>query len=211
MQKNKTIRFVESLILLPFMTMSMPLGGILQSGLNIVSTPQILSSKTEYMQAPNIAFLDQALENKAKILELQGEAIDRYFRARRMPLAGTGQKMALEAEKNGLDWRLLPAIAIRESTGGIYACKKVPHSFFGWGSCKIGFETDEQAIEAVARNLGGNDKDTDHHYAGKNIVEILNKYNSVIPNYGGQVMKIMDKIGDKEISISVDTSTKNGT
>ena len=35
-----------------------------------------------------------------------------------MPLFGMGMKMCKEAEKNELDWRLLPAIAVRESTGG---------------------------------------------------------------------------------------------
>ena len=35
-----------------------------------------------------------------------------------MPLLGLGKKMVIEAEKNNLDWRLLPAISVIESTGG---------------------------------------------------------------------------------------------
>src|SRR6185436_16878132 len=121
-------------------------------------------------------------------------AIDAYFKARNMPLDGTGMTMVLAAEKNDLDWRLLPAIAVRESTGGRHECQRVANNAFGWGSCKIGFKSNEQAIETVARNLGGNNPNTEHHYAGKNTKEILQKYNppSIVPKYAQQVMSIMD-------------------
>jgi len=111
--------------------------------------------------------------------------------------------MVEEAEKNGIDWRLLPAIAVRESTGGKHACKKVKNSFFGWGSCKINFKSTEEAIEVVAKNLGGNNPNTDHHYAGKTTKEILQKYNppSVVPRYAEQVMNIMDTIGEADLGV----------
>jgi len=103
-----------------------------------------------------------------------------------------------EAEKNGLDWRLLPAISIIESTGGKFACKNVTHSFMGWGSCKIDFESDEQAIEIVAKNLGGKNPNTDQHYADKTTEEILRKYNSVIPTYVKKIMGVMNEIGESD-------------
>lgn len=123
-------------------------------------------------------------------------AIDTYFREHDAPLAGHGMKFVLEAEKNGLDWRLLPAIAMRESTGGKYACKSVPNSVFGWGSCKISFNSIDESIEIVAKNLGGNNPNTDHHYEGKTTMQILRKYNNVIKNYPAEVAKIMKDIKD---------------
>ncbi|MEO5635374.1 MAG: hypothetical protein ABIR14_02190 [Candidatus Paceibacterota bacterium] len=144
---------------------------------------------------------DSEREIREKTLKAQGKAIDAYFRARGMPLKGTGRKMAEEAEKNGLDYRLLPAIAVVESTGGKHACKRVANSFFGWGSCKISFESKDKAIEIVARNLGGNNPNTAHHYDGKTTKQILQKYNppSIVPKYAGNVMRVMNSIGDAEI------------
>ncbi|MFA6076492.1 MAG: hypothetical protein WC735_00245 [Candidatus Paceibacterota bacterium] len=192
--KNKTlIRFVESFILLPVMTMSgASVGPISQAVIDVVNTPSSLLSQKQSIEASDLLALNQAIDQKNK-----ADAIDTYFEARSMPLKGTGMKMVLEAEKNELDWRLLPAIAIRESTGGKFACKKVTYNSFGWGSCKIGFDSNEKAIEIVARNLGGNNPNTDHHYAGKTTKQILQKYNppSVVPRYAEQVMSIMDDIG----------------
>ena len=119
-----------------------------------------------------------------------------------MPLEGTGMKMVEEAIKNELDWRLLPAIAVRESTGGKFACKKVSNSAFGWGSCKINFKSNDEAIEIVAKNLGGNNPKTARHYDEKDTVGILKAYNppSIVPKYAEQVMSIMDKIGTVEMT-----------
>lgn len=191
---------------MPFITMSMPIGSLPKTDLNVVPTLEIVSSKTQYLEGDSVLALNQAMEAKEKLLDLEGDAIDSYFSARKMPLAGTGRKMAEEADKNDLDWRLLPAIAVRESTGGKHACKKVPHSFFGWGSCKIGFKSEAEAIEIVAKHLGGGHENTAHYYSDKTVKEILQRYNppSVVPDYAEQVMKIMDSIGDAEIIVTPD-------
>ena len=131
----------------------------------------------------------------------KADAIDAYFAKHDAPLEGYGMKFVLEAEKNEIDWRLLPAIAMRESTGGIHACKKVPNSVFGWGSCKISFNSIDESIEIVAESLGGNNPNTARHYDNKTVTQILNKYNSIIPGYHDQVIRIMKAIKDdgKEI------------
>lgn len=124
----------------------------------------------------------------------KAELIDVYFKEHDAPLEGYGMKFVVEAEKNDIDWRLLPAIAMRESTGGKQACKRVPNSVFGWGSCKISFESIDKSIEIVAKNLGGNNPNTDHHYEGKTTEQILRKYNSYIKNYPAEVLRIMEDI-----------------
>ena len=189
---------MESFVLLPIMTVSMPIGNVTKD--NYVTPtqvpPTVLSQKLN-IEANGLFAFNQVMDQKAKDLKSKADAIDTFFKEHNMPLEGTGMKMVVEADKNGLDWRLLPAISIIESTGGRHACKKATHSFFGWGSCKINFESDEQAIEVVAMNLGGNNPDTDHHYAGKTTKEILQKYNppSIVPKYAEKVMKVMDEIG----------------
>ncbi|MEK7081291.1 MAG: hypothetical protein AAB902_02800 [Patescibacteria group bacterium] len=210
MKKNNLIRFAQSLVLLPVMTMSLSLGSIH----NIETSRNALVQKVN-IEAGGTFALNQAIDPKAglntQILKARAEAIDAYFAERNMPLAGTGMKMAKEADTNDIDWRLLPAIAVRESTGGKFDCKKVENNPFGWGSCKISFNSTEEAIETVARNLGGNNPNTSHHYDNKTIKQILRAYNppSIVPRYAEQVMAIMNAIGDTEIIPGISTSSSD--
>lgn len=126
----------------------------------------------------------------------RAEAINTFFKERSMPLHGTGMTFVLVAEKYGLDWRLLPAIGIRESSGGKEACG---YNAFGWGSCKLShnYHSYEEAIETLGKNLGGANKNTARYYAGKSTEEKLYYYNgSVEPPYTGEVLAIMDMISD---------------
>lgn len=128
----------------------------------------------------------------------RADAINKFFKDRSMPLHGTGMTFVLVAEKYGLDWRLLPAIGVRESSGGKAACG---YNAFGWGSCKLNhnYHSYEEAIEAIGKNLGGANKNTARYYAGKSTEEKLYYYNgSVEPPYTGEVLAIMDMIGDEE-------------
>lgn len=127
---------------------------------------------------------------------LKAVQIDLYFAGKGMPLAGKGAKFVEAAETSGLDWRLLPAIAVRESSGGKEACGA---NVFGWASCKTTFETIDEAIDYVALNLGGNNPRTAAFYGGKTTAEKLNAYNppAIVPDYTASVLKIMAAIGDE--------------
>ena len=173
---------------------------------------QIVLLQKENIETSDLLAFNQAVDPKVDLrvqtLQAQAQAIDVYFKARNMPLEGLGMKMALEAEKNDIDWRLLPAIAIRESSGGKNACNKIKNNSFGWGSCKIGFNSDEEAIETVALNLGGNNPNTARHYDNKTIKQILRAYNPpyVVPRYAEQVMSIMKSIGEADTVTITNTS-----
>lgn len=203
MKKNNLIRFVQSLVFLPVMTASL-------TGMNNTNISQGVLAKKVNIEAIGTLALNQAIDPEAtkqaeldaKILAAKAEAIDAYFANHDMPLEGTGKKMVEEADANDIDWRLLPAIAVRESTGGKFECKKVPNNAFGWGSCKIGFKSNDQAIETVARNLGGNNPKTAKHYDDKTTKQILRAYNppSIVPKYAEQVMSIMDEIGLEDMT-----------
>lgn len=190
---------------MPMMTVSVSSGNIPKVNIDNVSSKILLSQKNT--SANGLFAFNQVADQKAEILKLEAQAIDAYYKSHDMPLEGMGMKMAQEADKNGLDYRLLPAISARESTGGRQSCKKVTHSFMGWGSCKINFKSDAEAIEIVAQNLGGNNPNTDQHYAGKTVKQILQKYNppSIVPHYAEQVMKIMNDIGDETITLPANT------
>jgi len=116
--------------------------------------------------------------------------VDAYFKARKMPLEGYGMKFIQVADDNGIDWRLLPAISVKESSGGKHMCKNNP---FGWASCKVQFASLNEAIETVGRNLGGNNPRTKVYYKG-NTWEKLYSYNGTVePEYPDRVVQIMEK------------------
>lgn len=202
MENKKLIRFVESLVLLPITTFSLPFGNIPENNVNPSFGPEIVFLQ-KLNTANDLLSINQEIDQKAKILEMRAFAIDAYFKKYDMPLFGTGMKMVQEAEKNNLDWRLLPGIATIESTGGKFACKKVPNNPFGWGSCKpgFGFESMDESIENIALHLGGNKESTAKYYKGKNTREILQKYNppTVVHNYADKVIHVMNKIGAENL------------
>ena len=193
---------MESLILLPIATMSVPIGGLTQAGYSIVSSSQIVLSQKQNIDISHLFAQNTVIDEEAINKKIKADAIDEYFKERDMPLEGTGMKMVLEAEKNDLDWRLIPAIAVRESTGGKNECKKVSNNPFGWGSCKIGFISNEHAIEVIAQNLGGNNPNTARHYDEKTTTQILRAYNppTIVRRYAEQVISIMNAIGEPDVS-----------
>ncbi len=197
---------MHSLVLLPFLT-TMPLGNVKDTNI-IKDTPLTLSIQQLNTSGSSLFALNQEGEEeqqKELILSKKAEIIDNYYKARNMPLYGYGRKMVEEAEKNDLDWRLIPAISVIETTGGRHLCKnpKAGNNPFGWGSCKIGFKSFDEAIEKIALNLGGNNPKTAHHYDGKTTLEIINKYNppSIVPDYSKKIFKVMNTLGDEIVTI----------
>ncbi len=79
-----------------------------------------------------------------------------------------------ESDKNGIDWRLLVAIAQQESN----LCKTIPENSFncwGWGIHSKGtlkFSSYEEAIKTIARGLKRNYIDRGYTTAE----EIMQKY-----------------------------------
>jgi hypothetical protein len=185
MSSTKTKQILRSFIVIPMIASSLSLSAF------TANVDQFVASVGD----------DKALSAQDRAIQLEREEnaakIDAYFAKGNMPLAGYGMKMVLEAEKNGLDWRLIPAIAVRESTGGRHACKSVSYSAFGWGSCKISFKSYDHAIESLAEHLGGNNPKTARYYDNKSVKDILRTYNppSVVPTYAEEVIAVMNKIG----------------
>ena len=206
MYNKKLIRFVESFVILPIMTVSMPFGNVPNNSVNPVVAPQTVLSQQLNIEANGLFAFNQAMDQKAETLQSEADAIDAYYKAHNMPLEGTGMLMAKAAYENGLDYRLLPAITAIESTGGREACHSVSFNAFGWGSCRIGFKSNEDAINTIARHLGGNEEKTAKYYENKTVDQILKTYNppSVVPDYSKKVMRQMKEIGkDPAIAASV--------
>jgi hypothetical protein len=187
MHINKIKNVLQSFVVFPMFAMTMPLASLGAVG-SITANIEAITSEVSVITTQ---------ENEAR--KAKADAIDNYFASKDAPLSGYGMKFVTEAEKNNLDWRLLPAIAMRETTGGKFACKNpnAPYNNFGWHSCKKGFSSVDESIEYISMTLGGNNERARHYKEGMTSEQILKKYNpdSIVPGYSKQVMKIMDTIG----------------
>jgi len=94
--------------------------------------------------------VEKKIDQRTKILE-------QYLISINSPMAAQAKVFVREADKNDLDWRLVPAIAGLESSFG----KRVPkgsYNPFGWGvftgkSSGIEFQDWEDAIATVSQGL----------------------------------------------------------
>lgn len=145
-------------------------------------------------------------DNTPDTTAYRAELIDTYFSVKKVPMAGYGKLLVEAADKYDIDWRLLPALAMRESTGGRFACGgklSAEWNPWGWNSCKgNGFESMEQSIDMIAKHISGNHERTARYYKKSqgNVKAILQTYNppSVVATYAQEVMKIMTKISVTE-------------
>jgi hypothetical protein len=180
---NIILQFTQSVAILPFFAMGL--------------TSPFISADTFQPSLAGVVTVDEGPSDEDKAKEAlqneEAEKIDTYFKDRSMPLEGYGAKFVAAAEKHGIDWRLLPAIAVRESSGGKQACG---HNPFGWGSCKINFKTYDEAIETLARNLGGKNPNTAAYYSGTTERKLHHYNGTVVPTYTQEVLNIMESIGN---------------
>jgi hypothetical protein len=101
------------------------------------------------------------------------------------PVAPMADEFVHAADDNALDWRLLPSIAVIESSGG-KAYKN--NNIFGWRNGDQAFPTIRAGLNHVAYKLGRSPL-----YRFRNSLDKLKLYN---PNeeYPGNVMAVMNRI-----------------
>lgn len=157
--------------------------------LTILTALAVFATKTTPVSAPTAS---DSSQSRPVIPDERAARIDRYFAERNMSLAGYGAKFVEAADRCDIDWRLLPAITIRESSGGKQACGNNP---FGWASCRDDFTSIDEAIEIVGANLCGFNPRTEAYYKNKTTYERLWSYNGAMNiNYPEEVLKkIMSK------------------
>lgn len=108
-----------------------------------------------------------------------------YFSKRESPVEDLTADFIAAADRHSLDWRLLPAISVAESSGGK---RYKNNNIFGWASCEVRFPSVREGIHIVAERLSESDL-----YRDKSTDEILRTYNpsSVYPRRIRRIMKAM--------------------
>jgi hypothetical protein len=113
-------------------------------------------------------------------------SLDDFFQGARCPIRRLAGEFLLAADRNGLDWRLLPTIAVVESGCGRHARG---NNIFGWDSGRKKYASVREAIHAVASRLSSSKL-----YRGKNLDQILATYNPR-PRYARLVKSVMRRVG----------------
>jgi len=112
--------------------------------------------------------------------------LNEYFTSNHCPLQTASADFLEAADRNDLDWRLLPSISMVESGGG-KAYKN--NNVLGWDSCNRKFRTVRAGIHAVALRLATSDL-----YRDKCLDDVLATYNPD-PEYVARVKSVMRDIG----------------
>jgi hypothetical protein len=109
-------------------------------------------------------------------------SLRKFFQKNNSPAQHLSEVFIREADNNGLDWRLLPGLALVESGGGKH-CQRF--NLFGWMNGKASFESFTDGIRQVAWHLSNS-----RYYRNKSVSRILLTYNKD-PMYRTRVMYVM--------------------
>ena len=117
------------------------------------------------------------------------ESLKKFFRGDDCPARALSAEFLHVADRNNLDWRLLPSISFVESSGGRMAHN---NNMFGWDNGKAIFASVRAGIYDVARSLANSKL-----YRDKGVDQILRVYN---PNadYPGVVKSVMRRISPSD-------------
>ena len=137
--------------------------------------PMPISMERKYANDPRLALLKKFLTNND------------------CPVKNLSVEFLVAADRNGLDWRLLPSIAFIESTGGkAYQNNNI----FGWDNGDIRFSSIKEGIHSVGQELANS-----RFYKGKTLDQKLRTYNR-FPHYPGSVKSVMAQIGPAPAAIN---------
>ena len=118
------------------------------------------------------------------------ENIKNYMSRRNAPLEEMSEYMVIMANKFEIDYRLVPAISIIESSGGLRLYRR--YNAWGWGGASgFTFENWEHSIYVVSRGMAG------YYSMGLDTPrKMAPRYNPHTPNeWGAKVQMVMNQIG----------------
>lgn len=192
--KTKLVLLASYFILTPFFIIALIFYQTFLHHQDSRVSANVLGARTgqiEYSSLP-----DGAEDTTGVVLAPREARVDvlRVFFARyNSPLEGYAEELVDSADKNRLDYRLLPAIAMQEST----LCLKAPASSYNcwgfgiYGNKRTAFESYPEAIDTISRALA---KD----YRGQGLIEpeqIMTKYTpSSDGSWAKAVRYVMERI-----------------
>ena len=156
--------------------------------MNLVSKEMVVAAGLLAMPvvAAN-AHLPNPPEQPSKDYRLQRLKV--FFSKLECPIAKFASDFLTAADRNALDWRLLPSISVIESGGGKNYRN---NNIFGWDSCREFFPSVRAGIHQVAERLSHSPL-----YRHKDVDHILATYNPE-PEYAARVKALMRELSAPE-------------
>ena len=135
-------------------------------------------------------------DSLAKIDDQRHAKLETFFQSFGCPAPYHVKEYLGTADTYAIDYRLLPAISILESTCGIYQRE---NNRWGWASARKGFASFRAGLEYIAHQLAFG-----RYYKNKTLEEKVRMYNPR-PEYARQLEKLMRKIDAALPSLAADT------
>lgn len=132
---------------------------------------------------------DQDVTKQRKKFDLRETILRKFLRDNHCPDEQYAETFISEADHHGLDWRLLPSLALVESGGGRTA---KGNNLFGWANGKMAFSSIGDAIHTVASALSHGKA-----YRNKDLDAKLATYNHGT-DYRAMVRDIMNQISPRQ-------------
>lgn len=121
----------------------------------VASSVKVVASQSPYRMFVALPEQVEQISNSIESQDARSLIITNWLTAYKAPLAPYGETFVKAADKYGLDWRLLPAISMKESGGG-RAIPENSYNAWGWGiygNQVLRFNNWEEGIYGVAAGL----------------------------------------------------------
>ena len=128
-----------------------------------------------------------ASDNTLPPQDPRGDRLEAFFKAYDCPAPLHVDEYLRAADSYAIDYRLLPAISLVESTCGAF---EKMNNRWGWDSAQKSFPSVSAGIEFISSQLAENPR-----YKGKSLQQKLFTYNPY-PRYVRQVQRLMQEIED---------------
>ena len=135
-------------------TLAVSMFAILSLEKNETTLP-IQSAKTGIRVYASLPSEFPKISDNVEVADARPELVYQYLKRYNSPLVDLSNFLVEQADINGLDYRLIPAIAQQESN----LCKIIPpktYNCWGWGihsKGTLGFNSYEEAIETVMKGI----------------------------------------------------------
>lgn len=162
----------------------------------LATTALTIPQKAEANSARPSAALISPFDNDKQVVDNRAQILKGFLESYDSPLAPHAQTFIDEADKNGLDWKLVPAIAGVESWFG----QRIPYnSYNGWGYGVYGnnvrnFTSWDDGIHVVSTALR---EDYMDRWGATNVAEIGSHY-AADPKWAYKVQHFIDLIEEYE-------------
>ncbi len=213
--QTKFKKFLQAGVVIPVLTTHLAVSSVSGGITGLPSVADILSVQNRTPSAEEIA-------NK-QLIDTGAKKIEKYFSKYDLPMKDYSYALAETAFRKNLPISTLAAMAMIESTGMAVhedgrpkTCAQRTNNPFGYGSCKIKFDSVESAIETVGATLNAENPGTASFYEGKTLPEKLRTYNGpghvADKSYVKKVMWVMDQIDSMDPNTDLATvNSKNNS